>query len=214
LELTGQFHYFLLVLNILQGTIVRTKTPETADKMLDAAARLFGGGRFHEVRMEDIAAEAGVGKGTLYRYFADKEELYVALLQRASQQYRAMIDAEAARVAPPQAKLRALVAAGFSFFERQPHLSPLIQRAEATHADSPWQPVREAFLAHIVAILGEGNESGVFTVADPKLASLLLLGGIRGVYLFTRKPRPRDLAERIVDAWLHGVAEPALTAAE
>ena len=61
---------------------MRTKTAQQADKVLDAAARLFGTQRFHEVRMEDIAAEATVGKGTLYRYFNDKEELFVALLER------------------------------------------------------------------------------------------------------------------------------------
>ena len=51
--------------------------------MLAAAARLFGSQRFHEVRMEDIAAEAAVAKGTLYRYFADKEQLYRAMLVRS-----------------------------------------------------------------------------------------------------------------------------------
>jgi TetR/AcrR family fatty acid metabolism transcriptional regulator len=193
---------------------VRTKTPEQADKMLEAAAHLFGRRRFHEVRMEDIAAEAEVGKGTLYRYFADKEELYLALLGREARNYRALIDAETAKAVGPRKKLRALVAAGFSFFERQPHLGPLIQRAEVTHEDSPWQPARQSFLAHVVDILAEAREEGEFAVADPAMAALLLLGGVRSIYLFARKPRSRDLADRIVTAWLHGVAEPALAAAE
>src|SRR2546423_1180103 len=119
------------------GRIVRTKTPEQADKMLDAAAHLFGRLRFHEVRMEDIASEAEVGKGTLYRYFADKEELYLALLARASKQYLALIDGEVAKAATPRKKLRALTAASLAFFDGQPHLGPLIQRAEATHTNSP-----------------------------------------------------------------------------
>jgi TetR/AcrR family fatty acid metabolism transcriptional regulator len=189
---------------------VRTKTPEQADKILEAASQLFGRRRFHEVRMEDIAAEAEVGKGTLYRYFADKEELYLALLQRAAHQYRSLIDAEAAKNESPRKKLRGLVAAGFGFFDKQPHLSPLIQRAEATHADSPWQPVRDAFIAHVEAVLEEAHESGEFSVAEPHVAALLLLGGIRSIYLFTRKPRPRDLADRLVELWLNGVAVPAL----
>src|ERR671923_69581 len=63
---------------------VRTRTPQQADRILAAAARLFAGHRFHEARMEDIAALAEVGKGTLYRYFKDKEELYLALLERAA----------------------------------------------------------------------------------------------------------------------------------
>jgi AcrR family transcriptional regulator len=193
---------------------VRTKTPEQAEKVLDAAAQLFGRRRFHEVRMEDIAAEAEVGKGTLYRYFADKEELYLALLDRARRQYIALIDAEAAKAEGARKKLRALVAAGLSFFDKQSHLSPLIQRAEVTHADSPWQPARDAFLIHVADILEEARESGEFTVADPAMASLMLLGGIRNVYVFGRKPRPRDLPERLVNAWLDGVATPALAAAE
>ena len=65
---------------------MRTKTPCQPDKMLEAAAQLFSSQRFHEVRMEDIAVAAGVGKGTLYRYFRDKDALYYALLTRAAEQ--------------------------------------------------------------------------------------------------------------------------------
>src|SRR6202043_2112108 len=66
---------------------VRTKTPQFSEKMLEAAGRLFGTRRFHEVRMEDVASEADVSKGTLYRYFRDKDEMYLALLARASRQF-------------------------------------------------------------------------------------------------------------------------------
>jgi len=58
---------------------VRTKTPQLAGRILDAATRLFASQRFHEVRMDDIAAEADVSKGTLYSYFHDKDELLSAL---------------------------------------------------------------------------------------------------------------------------------------
>ncbi len=44
---------------------MRTKTPQFSEKMLEAAGRLFGTRRFHEVRMEDVASEADVSKGTL-----------------------------------------------------------------------------------------------------------------------------------------------------
>ena len=37
--------------------------------------------------MEDIADLAEVGKGTLYRYFKDKEELYMALLSRVTEDW-------------------------------------------------------------------------------------------------------------------------------
>ena len=48
--------------------------------ILAAAERLFAEGRFDEVLMDDVAAEAGVAKGTIYQYFADKESLYLTVL--------------------------------------------------------------------------------------------------------------------------------------
>src|SRR5437773_2112800 len=119
---------------------VRTKTPLQSDKMLDAAARLFGTQRFHEVRMEDIAAEAGVGKGTLYRYFSDKDELYLALLKRSSGQFVGRLQEAVERAAGARARLEALVAAILGFFDGQPHLLDLIQRAEVARGLGPGFP--------------------------------------------------------------------------
>ena len=47
---------------------------ERRKQILEEAARLFSARRFDEVLMDDIAQGAGVAKGTLYTYFADKEE--------------------------------------------------------------------------------------------------------------------------------------------
>src|SRR5262245_60622446 len=98
--------------------------------MLEAAGRLFGTQRFHEVRMEDIADEAAVGKGTLYRYCNDKEELYLALLERASQQVLERIQTELVGAEGARGKLVAMATALIGFFDEQPHVFDLIQRAE------------------------------------------------------------------------------------
>ena len=47
----------------------------------DAAVRLFAQRPFHEVKLDDVAAAARVGKGTLYLYFKNKHDLYVTLIQ-------------------------------------------------------------------------------------------------------------------------------------
>src|SRR5947209_18370422 len=110
--------------------LVRTKTPLQADKILEAATRLFGAQRFHEVRMEDIAAEAEVGKGTLYRYFNDKEELYVALVARSADQMLCRLRKEIGEAAGPRSQLEGVVAGIIDFFDEHPPLFDLIQRAE------------------------------------------------------------------------------------
>src|SRR5438445_6353106 len=105
---------------------VRTKTPVQAGKILSAAERLFGAQRYHEVRMEDVAAEAEVGKGTLYRYFRDKEELYVALLARASDDFMCKIEAVLSGDGSPRARLEAVVHAIIEQFDQRPNLLNLI----------------------------------------------------------------------------------------
>src|SRR6516162_8638980 len=126
---------------------VRTKSPLQDEKILDAAAGLFASQRFHEARMEDIAAAAEVGKGTIYRYFKDKEELYVALLERAATGISARLAQETAAAQGVHQRLQAVVRAILGYFDENPHLFDLIQHAEAMsqpQALQSWHRWREA----------------------------------------------------------------------
>jgi AcrR family transcriptional regulator len=188
---------------------LRTKTQTQADKVLDAAAHLFGSHRFHEVRMDDIAAQAGVGKGTLYRYFNDKEELYLALLARASDQLIGRLEDAVGRAAGARAALVAYTAAVLAYFDEQPHLFDLIQRAEVMKGagpDFPWQKARDRSLRILSKVLEDGKTGGEFRLHDPDLAALILLGALRSVLRFGKQPRTPDLAESIVNHFLHGAA--------
>jgi AcrR family transcriptional regulator len=60
----------------------RLPTSERRALIVDAAGRLFGERGFDGTRLEDVATAAGVTKPILYRHFADKERLYLALLER------------------------------------------------------------------------------------------------------------------------------------
>jgi AcrR family transcriptional regulator len=51
--------------------------------ILRVARDLFSKRPYHEVRLDDVAAAAKVGKGTLYVYFASKEDLYLDLVTDA-----------------------------------------------------------------------------------------------------------------------------------
>src|SRR5262245_29360860 len=177
--------------------------------MLDAAARLFGAKRFHEVRMEDVAAEAGVAKGSLYRYFRDKEKMYLALLARASRQLIQLLRDEMAKAASARGKLVALVHSVITYFDANPHLFDLIQRAEALQGPGhafPWQPVRTEGVRLVLEVFATAQVRREFTVAEPDVAALLLLGGMRAVVRFGKRPRPKRIAEGIVDSVLGGAS--------
>jgi AcrR family transcriptional regulator len=188
---------------------VRTKTPQFSEKMLEAAGRLFGTRRFHEVRMEDVASEADVSKGTLYRYFRDKDEMYLALLAQASRQFVAELRRRTDAAQDARARLVALVDAIVSFFDRQPHLFDLIQRAEIRRelgSAFPWQQARDETLRLVQDIFEQGRSEGIFSVRRPDLAALMLLGGLRAVIRFTPQPRRDQLARDLVQDFLTGAA--------
>ena len=48
--------------------------------IVQTAIRLFSEQPFHKVRLDDVAAAAGVGKGTVYIYFKNKEDLYYSMV--------------------------------------------------------------------------------------------------------------------------------------
>ncbi len=60
----------------------RLPTAERRAVIFEAAGRQFGEQGYDAARLDDIAAAAGVTKPILYRHFADKESLYLALLAR------------------------------------------------------------------------------------------------------------------------------------
>ena len=56
----------------------RVKTEAKERAILDAAAKVFARKPFHGVLIDEIASDAGIGKGTIYRYFETKDDLYFA----------------------------------------------------------------------------------------------------------------------------------------
>src|SRR5499427_7911296 len=59
----------------------RRKTARPAE-ILDAALAAFAERGFAATRLDDVAARAGITKGTLYLYFSSKEELFKAVVRQ------------------------------------------------------------------------------------------------------------------------------------
>ena len=61
--------------------------PGKEKQILAAARRIFAASGYYQARVEDIAREAGIGKGTVYEYFTSKEELYLEMLLEIADSY-------------------------------------------------------------------------------------------------------------------------------
>lgn len=58
-----------------------------ANQILDAAAELFAERGFHRTTTREIAEAADVAEGTLYNYFANKDDLLIGIMQRLSESF-------------------------------------------------------------------------------------------------------------------------------
>jgi len=63
------------------GTIREEKKRKTRKAIIEAAIRLFGSKGFEKTSIEELAREAGVGKGTIYTYFQTKSEIFFAFCE-------------------------------------------------------------------------------------------------------------------------------------
>jgi AcrR family transcriptional regulator len=98
----------------------------TRERILEAALGVFSEKGFHVATMDEVAERAGVGKGTLYRYFANKEALFNELVRQRLEELetraRTILDGQDEVLTMITKYLRVY----FEFFDRNQRLYRLI----------------------------------------------------------------------------------------
>ncbi|HEY7118778.1 MAG TPA: TetR/AcrR family transcriptional regulator [Tepidisphaeraceae bacterium] len=163
------------------------------------AARLFATRPFHKVKLDDVAAEAGVGKGTLYIYFKSKEDLYFWLIYDAFTQVleRLKRQLEGEQI-PAGEGLRRILSELVKFAFDHPTLYELMRTAGPIIPDERWADRRREFTGLIERTIRRGNVSGEFDDPHPQITALCVPGLVRSVMLFG----PKGLDEATVTAQL------------
>lgn len=105
------------------------------DEILAAAASLFAEKGFAGADTQELADRVGVAKGTLYRYFASKEELFLAAVDHLMEQLRQAVDAAANEHLEPFQQMRAALESYLRFFESHPAAVELIIQERAHFRD-------------------------------------------------------------------------------
>ena len=192
---------------------MRTCDPKRGQQILDAAAQLFAKHRYHEVRMDDIADSAGVAKGTLYRYYRDKEDLYLALTIYGLHKLFEESQGKISGPGDPDQKLRDFITNIVSYYEQYPYFLELIQRIETSNSTASLNALnamRTQFYHLITNLIAQINQAGQPVTQRPEWAALALLGMIRGILRFTAQPWPAHLADWIYHQFMHGLSAPPI----
>jgi AcrR family transcriptional regulator len=95
------------------------KDHEKRDRIIRAAERLFSSRRYHEVTLEEVAKAAKVGKGTIYLYFQDKDDLFIQTASAAFDGMCAQIREALLEEGDFEPKLQAVARRIRGFFEGQ-----------------------------------------------------------------------------------------------
>lgn len=153
----------------------------TRDSVFAAAAALFSARGFDGVVMDDIAAEANVNKAMIYYHFADKLALYRAVLADGLSRMGAIVHDIATGSGAPAIKLDRFIEAFVRMTGTRPWMPALMLREIAEGAprlDADTMSHMRVVIMSFVAILKQGQESGVFRRMHPILAYESVIGPI------------------------------------
>ena len=105
-------------------------------EILDRAERLFYCGGFHATGVDAVLADSGISKRTLYKYFASKEELIQAVLDRYAANVDSMLfDPAMARFANPRDRILAVFDVRRELMETTEFLGCLAMKAAQEYKD-------------------------------------------------------------------------------
>jgi AcrR family transcriptional regulator len=175
------------------------------------------------VGMEEIAAEAGTSKTVVYRHFADRSELYVAVCTRVAAQLTRKLREAMGSSEHPREMVAAAIETYLAFLEADPELYRFV-----VHQQQLDRPVATDPISNLSDLVGQ-EAAALVAVAlhragrDPAAAAPWghgLVGLIRSAadwWLQADRPMPRtELAAHLTDlAWagLSGVIGPGVPAA-
>ncbi|MEU4741399.1 TetR/AcrR family transcriptional regulator [Actinosynnema sp. NPDC023658] len=127
------------------------RTAATKQKLFDAALRLVGERGAASVTVDEIAAEAGVAKGTVYYNFASKDALVDALLRHGVDLLAARLKA-AEEQEDTSAAMASLVEGMLGFFAEYPAFGQLLV-SELWRTPGQWHDTLSLLRDDIVSIV-------------------------------------------------------------
>jgi AcrR family transcriptional regulator len=187
------------------------------ESILDATDRLLARFGYRKMTVEDIAAEAGIGKGTIYLHFSSKEEVVLShvdrIVDRLKQQHLAVI-ARSKHTALERIRQMLLARVLFRFDSIQHYTQSLNDLLAALRPGLLARRARyfEEEAQIFAEVLAEGRASGEFQLENEMAAARALLEATNGLLpysLSTNELGEREEVERrtsaIADLLLHGL---------
>ncbi len=193
----------------------RKPAAERCEQILSAAIQVFSEQGFRCTEVQQIADLAGVGKGTIYRFYPTKDELFQAAVEDVMQRLTARVDDAVHGVDDPLEHLRAGFKAYMAFFQAHPEAIELFvhESAEFRRVGQPryfaYSDMRRQPWINVYQQL---IDSGRCRIDDPQqmldVVGNLAYGSVLVNRISGRNESLDDIADRLLDMILFGVMKP------
>ena len=162
---------------------------ERKQQIFEAAINCFGRQGYHLTKMDDIAAEAGLSKGSLYWYFDSKKTLFISLFREIMAQFElawAAIIADQSSSATEKILAMLTLLRG-EFKEFAPFFGVMMEAwAQTLHDEDVVALLGDFYQPYIhmmTKIIEQGVANNEFQVANVEATTLVLLSMFDGVTL-------------------------------
>jgi AcrR family transcriptional regulator len=138
----------------------------TRDAILDATDNLLARYGYKKMTIDDLAAEVGIGKGTIYLYFPSKEEIVLSHIDRIIERLKARLSAITLKDLSPGEKIRRMMVERVVYrFDSVQHytqsLNEMLAQVRSKLLDRRTQYFLEE-AAIFAKVIEDGKATGVF----------------------------------------------------
>ncbi len=109
---------------------LRVDQRERRQRIIDAAGRLMFDIDYEKIQVKDVADEADVALGTLYRYFNSKDHLFACALKSWSDRFAS--GQNAVPIGPTEERVKAIYRRAARAFERQPKVYDVVMQIQSS----------------------------------------------------------------------------------
>ncbi|KAA0696624.1 TetR/AcrR family transcriptional regulator [Halopseudomonas laoshanensis] len=201
--------------NECQAKRLRKPPAERCEEILYAAIKVFAEQGFRCTDVQQIADLAGVGKGTVYRFYPTKDELFQAAVDDVMLRLTSQVDAAVQEITDPLEHLKQGFRTYMSFFQQHPEAVELFvhECAEFGKVSKPryfvYSDLRRTTWLNVYQQL---IDSGRCRVNDPEqilnAISNLAYGSVLVNRISGRNSSLEVMADELLDTLLHGVLGP------
>lgn len=187
-------------------------TKPKRDLILAAAVQVFSQKGYHNTRMEEIAAAAGIGKGTIYEYFDSKVQLFQEMLENCAKVYYDSLTPQEINQMSFKERIKSMLVSHFKFCLKNRELAKIVFPDQGIFDKELMEWAcshRKEKEARLQAIIAEGIKRGEIKNLDVKVATVIISGILSSLWvpvvLDSWEIDPQSLAAQVTDIILNGI---------